>query len=74
MTSVYDLSAVGLAPSIQYAPRLGNPMPTPALQSPGHQAQEMNIPNELIGCIIGRGGQKINEIRSVSYFASDHSK
>ncbi|CAL1531551.1 unnamed protein product [Lymnaea stagnalis] len=26
----------------------------------------MNIPNDLIGCIIGRGGQKINEIRQVS--------
>ena len=24
---------------------------------------EMIIPNELIGCIIGRGGAKINEIR-----------
>ena len=27
------------------------------------QTQEMNIPNDLIGCIIGRGGQKISEIR-----------
>ena len=30
------------------------------------QTQEMSIPNDLIGCIIGRGGQKISEIRLVS--------
>jgi poly(rC)-binding protein 2/3/4 len=27
------------------------------------QTHEISIPNDLIGCIIGRGGQKINEIR-----------
>lgn len=27
------------------------------------QTHEMAIPNDLIGCIIGRGGSKINEIR-----------
>ena len=27
------------------------------------QTHEMSIPNDLIGCIIGRGGQKISEIR-----------
>ncbi len=27
------------------------------------QTHEMTIPNDLIGCIIGRGGAKINEIR-----------
>ena len=27
------------------------------------QTTEMSIPNDLIGCIIGRGGQKISEIR-----------
>lgn len=26
----------------------------------------MSIPNDLIGCIIGRGGTKINEIRQLS--------
>jgi rRNA processing protein Krr1/Pno1 len=26
----------------------------------------MSIPNDLIGCIIGRGGQKISEIRLLS--------
>lgn len=30
------------------------------------QTHEMTIPNDLIGCIIGRGGQKISEIRLVS--------
>lgn len=29
----------------------------------GQQSHEMTIPNDLIGCIIGRGGAKINEIR-----------
>ena len=27
------------------------------------QIHEMSIPNDLIGCIIGRGGHKISEIR-----------
>ncbi|XP_076334343.1 poly(rC)-binding protein 3-like isoform X3 [Tachypleus tridentatus] len=27
---------------------------------------EMNIPNDLIGCVIGKGGAKINEIRQLS--------
>lgn len=27
------------------------------------QSQEMAVPNELIGCIIGKGGTKIAEIR-----------
>ena len=44
-------------------------MPAP-VQAPrnihGVQTHEMNIPNDLIGCIIGRGGQKISEIRLVS--------
>ena len=32
------------------------------------QTHEMTIPNDLIGCIIGRGGQKISEIRYGSLF------
>ncbi|XP_064597524.1 poly(rC)-binding protein 3-like [Liolophura sinensis] len=44
--------------------------PRPAATAPaltnGTQTHEMNIPNDLIGCIIGRGGQKINEIRQLS--------
>jgi predicted RNA-binding protein YlqC (UPF0109 family) len=29
--------------------------------------REITIANDLIGCIIGRGGQKISEIRWVSF-------
>ncbi len=32
----------------------------------GTQTYEMSIPNELIGCIIGKGGSKIAEIRQIS--------
>jgi hypothetical protein len=48
------------------------PPPQPAQPQPPNvvaprnnnvQIHEMNIPNDLIGCIIGRGGQKISEIR-----------
>ena len=28
-----------------------------------HQTHEMTVPNELIGCIIGKGGSKVAEIR-----------
>lgn len=40
---------------------LGRPNFVPAQQQTS--STEMVIPNELIGCIIGRGGAKINEIR-----------
>lgn len=30
------------------------------------QTQQIYIPNDLVGCIIGKGGSKINEIRSIS--------
>ncbi|KAI7892687.1 uncharacterized protein EV154DRAFT_480176 [Mucor mucedo] len=30
------------------------------------QAQQIFIPNEMVGCIIGKGGSKINEIRQLS--------
>ncbi|KAI8576573.1 hypothetical protein K450DRAFT_256264 [Umbelopsis ramanniana AG] len=30
------------------------------------QAQQIFIPNDMVGCIIGKGGSKINEIRQVS--------
>ncbi|XP_025081551.1 poly(rC)-binding protein 3-like isoform X2 [Pomacea canaliculata] len=49
---------------IQYQ-RHTNPTAAPALPA-GQATHEMAIPNDLIGCIIGRGGQKINEIRQVS--------
>lgn len=60
-------AAHGYAP-IQFQQRAvqNGPIPTPN----GQQTHEMNIPNDLIGCIIGRGGQKINEIR---FSSNDHS-
>ncbi|GAA6057808.1 hypothetical protein JCM3770_004285 [Rhodotorula araucariae] len=33
---------------------------------PGAQTQQLYIPTELVGSIIGKGGSKINEVRSVS--------
>ena len=33
------------------------------------QSQEMAVPNELIGCIIGKGGTKIAEIRYCPSFS-----
>ncbi|RWS17886.1 poly(rC)-binding protein 3-like isoform X5 [Dinothrombium tinctorium] len=37
-----------------------------ALASAAATTTEMTIPNDLIGCIIGKGGAKINEIRQLS--------
>lgn len=34
--------------------------------SPNTQTHEMSIPNDMIGCIIGKGGSKIAEIRQLS--------
>lgn len=34
--------------------------------APGDQTQSIYIPNDLVGNIIGKGGQKINEIRQMS--------
>ena len=31
-----------------------------------HQTHEMTVPNEIIGCVIGKGGSKIAEIRCSS--------
>ena len=39
------------------------PPPPPAAQL---QTQQIYIPNDLVGCIIGKGGAKINEIRHMS--------
>lgn len=41
----------------------GRQMPVMPGAPQQNQSAEMTIPNELIGCIIGRGGAKINEIR-----------
>ncbi|KAJ8014566.1 hypothetical protein DPEC_G00041580 [Dallia pectoralis] len=49
-------------------PSLGQSNPTfPGLDVSVHtSSQELAIPNDFIGCIIGRQGSKINEIRQVS--------
>lgn len=42
-------------------------MPPPAAAAAGPlQTQQIYIPNDLVGCIIGKGGAKINEIRQMS--------
>jgi heterogeneous nuclear rnp K-like protein 2 len=33
---------------------------------PGHEQQQIFIPNDMVGCIIGKGGARINEIRANS--------
>lgn len=35
-----------------------------------HQTHEMTVPNEIIGCVIGKGGSKIAEIRWVTVDSS----
>lgn len=35
-------------------------------QPSSQQSHEMTVPNDLIGCIIGKGGTKIAEIRQIS--------
>ncbi|XP_071152481.1 poly(rC)-binding protein 3-like isoform X6 [Mytilus galloprovincialis] len=51
------------APGIPVAYRHASPA---AIPQNTQQTHEISIPNDLIGCIIGRGGQKINEIRQMS--------
>ena len=46
------------APPNPYAPGPGAPSQL--------QTQQIYIPNDLVGCIIGKGGAKINEIRHMS--------
>ena len=50
-------------------PYMNNP-PAPPQQNPPQQhqlqTQQIFIPNDLVGCIIGKGGSKINEIRHMS--------
>lgn len=43
------------------------PYPPPSNNPPQQlQTQQIYIPNDLVGCIIGKGGSKINEIRHMS--------
>ena len=57
-----------------YVPGYSNPymnnQPPPPQPNPSQQhqlqTQQIFIPNDLVGCIIGKGGSKINEIRHMS--------
>ncbi|KAG5654128.1 hypothetical protein H0H81_007180 [Sphagnurus paluster] len=54
-----------------YVPGYNNPAPygsAPPQHNPPQQlqTQQIYIPNDLVGCIIGKGGSKINEIRHMS--------
>jgi heterogeneous nuclear rnp K-like protein len=56
-----------------YVPGYSNPYggpsgPPPPPHNPPQQlqTQQIYIPNDLVGCIIGKGGSKINEIRHMS--------
>ncbi|KIY73272.1 eukaryotic type KH-domain (KH-domain type I) [Cylindrobasidium torrendii FP15055 ss-10] len=58
-------------PTAYPPPPPGSYMPAPysSYQNPPQQqqqTQEIYIPNDLVGCIIGKGGAKINEIRHMS--------
>lgn len=44
-------------------PHMQQQQPNPQAQL---QTQQIYIPNDLVGCIIGKGGSKINEIRHMS--------
>ena len=71
---VFQLTKVGLPVNVVNGVNpLGNGMINPTAlalltgqgRSPAAQQQthEMTVPNELIGCIIGKGGSKVAEIR-----------
>jgi len=44
----------------------GSQLRAPQGAGPGTQTHEITVPNELIGCIIGKGGTKIAEIRQIT--------
>ncbi|KAK4252262.1 hypothetical protein C7999DRAFT_10079 [Corynascus novoguineensis] len=44
----------------------GQPMPGGAAVPGAPLTQQIYIPNDMVGAIIGKGGQKINEIRQIS--------
>jgi len=52
-----------------YVPGYSSHQPYAPSQNPTQQqlqTQQIYIPNDLVGCIIGKGGSKINEIRHMS--------
>lgn len=53
-------------PGNGYANTSTSTYPPPPPAGAQLQTQEIFIPNDLVGCIIGKGGSKINEIRHMS--------
>uniref|UniRef100_T1ISR9 K Homology domain-containing protein n=1 Tax=Strigamia maritima TaxID=126957 RepID=T1ISR9_STRMM len=63
----HNLTAAALTPQAIAAMAATNNFARPGtLSNTQTQTHEMTIPNDLIGCIIGKGGAKINEIRQIS--------
>jgi poly(rC)-binding protein 2/3/4 len=58
----YVASGAPLAPP----PAGGGPYGASTANTPGAQTQQIFIPNELVGSIIGKAGSKINEVRNLS--------
>ncbi|XP_054279398.1 poly(rC)-binding protein 3-like isoform X1 [Macrosteles quadrilineatus] len=60
----------GLNPAAALAALAGSQLrtnnPNRNQQNSNQQTHEMTVPNDLIGCIIGKGGTKIAEIRQIS--------
>lgn len=60
----------GLNPAAALAALAGSQLrtnnPNRNQQNTNQQTHEMTVPNDLIGCIIGKGGTKIAEIRQIS--------
>jgi heterogeneous nuclear rnp K-like protein 2 len=54
----------GAMPQMAAAPAFAQPGSSQI--PPGSQTQQIFVPNDLVGCIIGKGGQKINEVRQMS--------
>ncbi|KZT09742.1 uncharacterized protein LAESUDRAFT_518878 [Laetiporus sulphureus 93-53] len=68
--SSYRPSSYARRPPYQgssYVPGYSNPYGSGSHAAPQQlQTQQIYIPNDLVGCIIGKGGAKINEIRHMS--------
>ena len=64
----FNEAAGGGGPGPGYYPApYGTHMINPAAPPAGPlQTQQIYIPNDLVGCIIGKGGSKINQIRQMS--------
>ncbi|GAB6031896.1 Poly(rC)-binding protein 3 [Chamberlinius hualienensis] len=62
----HNMSTTGLNPQALAAMAASNHLGRPGTLPAQTQTHEMTIPNDLIGCIIGKGGSKINEIRQLS--------